>query len=527
MSPEGLGQGVLWAQRDDLAANTADEDWISRSRVTAASLLLRDGDAGLKAQHQAWAEALVRSTLGEGGAPPGRLHPVIDYSPAGIACIGLLATARDTPTTPHLRALLETAAQHGAAMAQAIAVDATPLTTIHPRVGKGMLRMGLAGQIRPNRHFDEADASLTARQAARKDQLRALVDAELGWVNGDGPEPTWPAFPDPEIATRSRTIRLSDGMPAVIEEEETPEPEHDVNQVPAARWLALSRAVDGSSSVAEIRKMLEHFAEWTAKANGAGTVSDDERIQHPPREWTSAYLHLAATVMAGSGTGEIDHLVLDRLVTYPDDPFFDAVDAFLPTADGAHFNGGPLSLELLLHVRRRLIERLCTSRDWQWHIGRTSTGVTFHLGPAVAAIFIHEFRPGERPKCLLLPHGAERMDPLMESLCALTVTGASSVYVALLFLGTVEAKVLPRHLRYVSRVAAAWLNAHPSSTAFWVDHGVGSRLCQWLDAAMASEEFTPDADAFAELDRILNSLIQLGVAQATPMATALQRMRSA
>ena len=231
-------------------------------------------------------------------------------------------------------------------------------------------------------------------------------------------------------------------------------------------------------------------------------------------------------MLAGLNTDEVNALVLDRLATYPDEPFFDAVEAFLPSADAGYFNEGPLALAILLHIRASVIVRLCQSNDWHWHIGQLSTGVTSDLGPPLAALFIHVFEYGAPPKCLLLANGLERMDPFMESLCVLTEAAGASLYVTRLFLGLVEVKVLPRHHPYVLRAAAAWLTAYPDSPAFWVDYRVGGRLCRWLATALSDSPgaFTADAAVRGELERILNALIRLGVAPATALEATLQRL---
>lgn len=526
LTEQRLGEGVAWAQRDASPAGTSEEEWVSRSRVTAAALLLRDGSAELKAQHRGWAEALILSTLSTPENPVSRFHSGLDYNLKGIAHVGLLAMGRDAPSAITMRAILDAASQNGVSLAQAIALDPGAVARIHAGLPKAVLRIGLAGQIRPNRRYGDTDEGVAARHAARGTKLNELIDGELRWLAGDGMEPSWQAFPDPEVSARRRGIRLPGATLAEDEETPPPEPDDEVDQGAAAQWLNLAGDLVGRANVGDLRAIVDQYGDWTAKANGAGTVEDGDRLQHSPREWTSAYLRLAVAVLTDMAPTQIDQLVLDRLKTYPDEPFFDAVDALLPAADGAHFNDGPLPLTTLLHVRTTLIDRLSRSSDWRWHIREDRTGVTFHLGPALAALFIHAFQPGRQPNCLLLPGGAERMDALMEQLCALTVAGAKSLYVATLFLGIIEVKVLPRHRPYVVRAAAAWLAAHPNSTTFWVDYGIGGRLCRWLATALSENptEFAADLATRQELDRILNALIGVGVAPATSIVAAVQRL---
>lgn len=523
-----LAQGVVWAQREDIAARAIEDDWVARSQVIAATLLLRDGDEALRLQHQVWARERVTATLTTPENMVSRFHSRLDYNPHGIAGIGLLALARNEPSPDNLRAILGAASRNGVSLAQAIAMDVNAVSRIHLRLPGVVLGMGLAGQVRPSRRFGDSEEVLAARAAVRLARLDAMIDAELRWLAGDGQEPVWPAFPDAAPSTRPRGIRLPGGNERDDADDVAPppEPEQEVDHSTAAQWLSLTIGLVGTTNVATLRSVVEHYAAWTAKANGAGIATNRERVEHAPGEWTSAYMKLAVAALPGLNKDEADALVLIRLATYPDEPYLDAVEAVLPAADAAYFNDGPLDLAILLHIRSRVLARLTQSNDWQWHIARPSTGVSFDLGPALAALFIHVFEYGAQPKCLLRPSGLERMDPVMESLCALTEAGSSSLYVSKLFLGLVEVKVLPRHLLYVLRAAAAWLTAYPDSTAFWVDYGVGGRLCQWLATAMADspDQFTRETAVRGDIERILNAAVGLGVAPAAGLEGALQRL---
>ena len=88
-------------------------------------------------------------------------------------------------------------------------------------------------------------------------------------------------------------------------------------------------------------------------------------------------------------------------------------------------------------------------------------------------------------------------------------------------------KIDPENLGYLVTTASAWMTKYPEDASFWIDYGVGKRICAWLAEAM---EAAPDAFAAptcpsGEIDRLLDSLMRLGVAAARPVEETFSRIR--
>jgi hypothetical protein len=51
-----------------------------------------------------------------------------------------------------------------------------------------------------------------------------------------------------------------------------------------------------------------------------------------------------------------------------------------------------------------------------------------------------------------------------------------------------ELKIDPEDLGYLVTTANAWMTNYPEDTSFWIDYGVGKRICAWLAGAMEFQQ---------------------------------------
>jgi hypothetical protein len=72
--------------------------------------------------------------------------------------------------------------------------------------------------------------------------------------------------------------------------------------------------------------------------------------------------------------------------------------------------------------------------------------------------------------------------------------------------------------------AKAWLGSYPDDTDFWVDHD-RSPVCVWIEEVRRRESALLDIDEAVrfDVDRLLATLISLGVADAKRLEEALAR----
>ena len=73
------------------------------------------------------------------------------------------------------------------------------------------------------------------------------------------------------------------------------------------------------------------------------------------------------------------------------------------------------------------------------------------------------------------------------------------------------------------RAATTWLASYPNDTDFWVDHGIGRRVCVWIDEIRRHEPSLLETDTPVrfDVDRLLGGLIGLGVPDAKRLEEAL------
>lgn len=64
-------------------------------------------------------------------------------------------------------------------------------------------------------------------------------------------------------------------------------------------------------------------------------------------------------------------------------------------------------------------------------------------------------------------------------------------------------------------------------TAFWVDLGIGRRICNWLEEAIriSPTTFLATDAPVDELDKLLDHLVRHGVASARKVEQALEQLR--
>ena len=125
-------------------------------------------------------------------------------------------------------------------------------------------------------------------------------------------------------------------------------------------------------------------------------------------------------------------------------------------------------------------------------------------------------------KCYLLPKAVDRLDPFLPVLEKLVESGPS-LFVAIVTLNLLEVSPRSAHLPFMVAAAKAWLESYPDDSDFWVDHGIGRRVCVWIEEVRRQEPALLDTDKPIrfDVDRLLAALISLGVADAKRLEEAL------
>jgi hypothetical protein len=167
------------------------------------------------------------------------------------------------------------------------------------------------------------------------------------------------------------------------------------------------------------------------------------------------------------------------------------------------------------------------TRVWERHVRDRSESTEIHLGPAIAAVLFNEYwNFGQPPKCYLKPKGIDRLDPFLPLLKE--VAGAGQFFlVVLALLNLLEVAPRVSHLSVIVEAGESWLTAHADDKDFWIDQGVGRRLCSLLHAILAVDPkpFALDQPLRRDIDGLLASLVRIGVAEAHRLEESLRLLQ--
>ena len=146
-----------------------------------------------------------------------------------------------------------------------------------------------------------------------------------------------------------------------------------------------------------------------------------------------------------------------------------------------------------------------------------------HLGPAIATLFLNDYGWTQPPKAYLPPALMERLMPFLPALERCAVEGTTH-FVAIVTLNLVEVAPRPAHLPFLLAAATSWLAAFPDATDFWIEHGIGRRVCACIEASRQMEPtlLASGQPLRDQVDRLLPGMVRVGVAEAARLERALQ-----
>ena len=87
----------------------------------------------------------------------------------------------------------------------------------------------------------------------------------------------------------------------------------------------------------------------------------------------------------------------------------------------------------------------------------------------------------------------------------------------------IEVSPRPSHLQFIVSAAKACLERYPHDSAFWVDQGIGRRVCALIEGIWRQDVARLDARMAlrTDVDRLLAAFVSVGVAQACQLEKAL------
>jgi hypothetical protein len=517
-SPQLAEMAVEWAKKQSPSAEDDALKMRDQNVLAAAMIAMRDGSPELRTRSLEWAIGLFESARREKDDGGGRMRQGLRYNPSAMAFVGLANVLRHENTPQNQRRLLELAVGD-AAGGRGFQVTAPILAEIDERLPRAILRCAFSANVRLHHVWDLREEKRAARETKRHERLRASIDAELRWLSGEGDEPDWPEFPE-RRPNRRRSIRLPGGT-TEVPEEPTAEAESYTDHQGAALWLHGALTLTAAHRMDWLRSLILAYASWTGKANGAGMDSGAEPSSSP-REWNGEYFALLANSLEGLPADQVDRLTIEFFREFPDQPFYDAIANFVRSLDVAYFGRGEIKAHAA-RIRSGLATHLMETGGWKRLGYRRSPSIEMHIGPAIAVMFFNDYYSfGGPPQCYLNASGVSQSGPFLDTLMQLNESEQTFLQ-AIVTLNLLDVEPTPDHLALAIASAAAWAQAYSSDTNFWVDHGIGRRLCDWLDRilAMVPDRFVAGIAHREIIDKILATLVSLGVPEARRLEAAL------
>lgn len=525
-----LEQGVRWATQDATGAppepDKDEQEWIERTRYIVAALLLRDGSQELKATQGEWA----RAQLAEAAKREPNNHGIVQqpqFNAAAIAAIGYLAAYHDNSELTDLTRLLHLAARRDTGMASLLYAEVAAQRRLRPELIRSLVRLGLTSAIYAvlqrdddfgniDDYLERQQARETARKVAEQKRQQSAEAAELLWLTGKGPEPNWPELPDPNPPKKRHGFTL--GKPRLRQKQSSaPSRDFALDASAAANWLSLAVNLWHDAHPEILCALVRHCWPWTASANGVGCERDEEPGELA-FEWNEAYFAAALAAAVSIGDAGIEEYVLDPLAQLPEERFLDAVEAVLHKLDQLWLNGAGVSDNTAVAIREVIAQKLIATRSWRRVVSERSVGIEMHLAGAVAAMFMGQHNMGQGPKCYVHPPGVSRAELLIPMLTQLTEQAAGSTFVAIAYIGLLEVQPHANQLIYMARAVAAWWRVQGANSEFWIDYGIGRRLCDWVGKAVLDTSVSPTELNSSDLTAIIDILVQCG----TPLARTLE-----
>lgn len=514
-------EAVEWAQRaESIATSVSTDDSRSSSWkiVGAAMIALRDGDSSLRANCRQWARRLFTDALRTKERPSFRLVPSrLSFNELGIAFAGIAHLIRDGMAPADVRTLFEVAARGSPGAAHGFGVVAQMLHQTDERLPRVILRLALAACVRPSRKDSRTEDEGVSQAEGHEKRARLALDAELSWMADKRREPAWPVFPmqSPRLQTTD-PFREQHRTPHVSQLDQY------VDHRSAASWLHNASALFDSPARSWLLDVVRHYTPWTSVANGSEWERHDQ-VDGIPMEWNAAHFALIARLLPAMERKDRDELALSTITALPDEVFFDIMPFFLRSLDGVYYGDGNLPASEAVRIRALLADRLTSSRGWDRLRDTASTSIEWHIGPAIAAFFFNDYIPGQTPRSYLTPPAVDRLDAFLPTLEEV-VRNSGGFFVMCCVLNLVEVSPRAKHLAFTVTAAEAWLEYHPDNREFWVEHGIGRRLCAAICEQRDQEPLILVHDGLLRdrVEAILSALVGLGVAEAARLEHVLQ-----
>jgi hypothetical protein len=543
-SPELLDLACKLVAGDLQPEPVDSQQWPVSNRTMAAAVVLRDADEEALGRIGDLARAhLELAVLNEG--PRSHSASSLTLHEVNVAALGLVADARRHPGARTYERLLALATRSDVHLAGVLKQAIEDGRALEPAVMTALLRTGLACsvQLKPPARARPRDGDWSTAEDAYREQCEqtkkleaerqaAHRQSELDWLCSSGPEPTLPAVPAPLPKQRERNALIlgsarAEARPVVETDLDGPSEDEEAGHLwlrhdLAAPWLDLARVRLAKDDPQALSELLQRFASWSMLANGSDCGPQDEPGERPTK-WNPAYYGaLTAATVHGAPT----RALIDAVAGVADQRFFEISASVLSALDAAWIDGVMASAEVLIEVRSAFQERLMSTSAWSTHVGRPDRACPRPLNVCIAAVFLGASPLGGQPSCWLNQRFAAKAYELLPLLRKPALEGGASWWVALGWLGLLEALPTARNASYLREAVELWFRANGADRSFWEVMSVADRVCRWIGAALDAHDGDLDAATLEDLNAIVDILLRCGQPAARAVEERLKTLES-
>jgi hypothetical protein len=517
-SSESLARaGVDWAkaQGGDEEPDDPTHAWVHKLMITRCALVaMRDGDVALRQTNHSWAVSILHNASETDSQDRLGSNSQFQYSHSGMALLGFASALNVRRWEGDVGLLLKLCQAHSTGPAKAFSRAIDVLLAIDARLPKSMLRVALAAQVHLKFHWEDEGASRGDRVAEHEAKRLRCIESELLWLSGKGEEPKWPTFPNPIVREDSRIIQLPFSRESGVSESESEADQSD----PRREYVDIHGARCWLNSFAEkavlkvypwIIDLVRQYRPWTLRLNGVGLKPSFE-IASDAAEWNEPYFDLVFKASGSFAYDEIESWLTPIFREVPDDNLYRALRTILFKLDQAYFGSADALNVDAVAIRAAAADRLLQTSNWKWRSKELALEIDLELGGAVSALFFSTYILGARSLCYLTPISMDKVGPFIPTLTKIVSAGAFG-FVAIAALNFLEVEPDRRRLSFAVDCLRSWLGNFGENTGFWVDLGVGARICNVI-AKM--RRFTGDEDLDAEVAVLLPNLVKLGITEA-------------
>ncbi|MBC3910959.1 ATP-binding protein [Undibacterium umbellatum] len=492
----------------------------AEARTIAAMMIMQDDNEIVFAEFGEWAHHFCKDTLKNQDQDFSRqLRGGLRFNPTAIAYLGLIYFFCKSNKIEDLRTVLEVAASGNHAAAHALAYAANDLEQIDYKIPCALLRCAFKACVIPSKTHELSELDELTIETLRRNNVNAIVDAEISWLEGVEAEPQWPVFPLKKLHKRKLYTDL------VVEN--FYDEDGDLNFATnitlhvdcsaAALWLKQFSDSSDLKTRLWLPDIVQKYMSWTFHVNGAGLDLNDE-LDEVSHNWNNVFFPLISRCIEKLPFEEISTAVLIPITSLPDKHFFDLVPVFLRSIDELYFSNEKNTFIVAVDIRATLATRLIASSGWQYLSGSKKSSVEMHIGPAIASLYFNDYHFSTSGGAYLLPKAIPRLEPFFPCLKILVQAGPS-LFSAIQLLNLLEVAPQTEHLELLVVAGKTWLENYANFRPFWFDQAIGQRWCVIVKKIIDEINFEALANnkLGAELDYIVSKLIELGVVEAIPL----------